>query len=122
MIMLTGRALLVHSLMVVRIITACKQTLILYTWLMWQAVIFLTLEDKQTKSQEDIIRTCPALSMRQLHRIAIMYWDDSCTTQTVSQVIADQGQGRLKFRTTEIMYAGCASARHQTSQSKQVHI
>ena len=68
---------------------ACKTRILHTSYLvMWQAVIFLTLEDKQTKSREDIIRTCPALSMRQLHRVAIMYWDDSRTTQTVSQASA----------------------------------
>ena len=64
-------------------------------WVLLQAVIFLTLEDKQTKTLEDITQMCPALSLPQLHRIATTYRDDQFGTKTVSQVCAVPAQNAL---------------------------
>lgn len=50
-----------------------------------QAVSFLVIHQKHTKSLEEITTDlCPVLSVQQLYRISTMYWDDRYNTETVS--------------------------------------
>ena len=53
-----------------------------------QAVSFLVIHQKQTKSLEEITNDlCPILSVQQLYRISTMYWDDRYSTETVSHEV-----------------------------------
>ncbi|KAG2489089.1 hypothetical protein HYH03_012315 [Edaphochlamys debaryana] len=69
-----------------------------------QAVKFVVLKNKPTKSLERIMDLCPALSVQQLYRIATMVKDDQGITGTVSENVL----GRMK----QVMEESGSSASH----------
>ena len=64
-----------------------------------QAVAYLVLHAKQEKTLKEIqTKLCPELSVPQLYRISVMYWDDKYGTETVSGEVLQEMRETIQVR------------------------